>query len=71
MAIKTFNIDAEVYKKFREYCKEHGISMSKQVELFMKSQLAKSSEERKGHLEKLEKSRSTRHITIDELGDSL
>lgn len=36
MAIKTFNINEEVYKKFSKFCKEKGISMSKQIENFMR-----------------------------------
>ena len=39
MALKTFNIDEETYRKFSEFCREYGISMSKQVEIFIKSQL--------------------------------
>ncbi len=36
MALKTFNVDKATYKKFSEFCKEQGISMSKQIELFMR-----------------------------------
>lgn len=39
MALKTFNIDEEVYKKFAEYCKKEGISMSKKVENFIKQEM--------------------------------
>lgn len=41
MVIKTFNIDSEVYKQFSEHCKKHGVSMSKRVENFIKSELSK------------------------------
>ncbi len=41
MAIKTFNVDEEVYKQFSEYCKKQGISMSKRVEHFLKEEIAK------------------------------
>ena len=41
MAIKTFNIDAEIYGQFSAYCKKHGISMSKRVEHFIREELAK------------------------------
>ena len=27
--LKTFNLDAEIYKQFSEHCKNQGISMSK------------------------------------------
>ena len=33
MVLKTFNVQEVVYGKFSHFCKEHGISMSKQVEL--------------------------------------
>jgi hypothetical protein len=39
MVLKTFNLEEETYKKFSKYCKEKGISMSKQVDLFIKAQL--------------------------------
>ena len=39
MVLKTFNLDDETYRKFSEYCRENGISMSKQVDLFIKAQL--------------------------------
>jgi hypothetical protein len=39
MALKTFNIDAEVYKDFSEYCKKEGISMSKKLENFIRGEL--------------------------------
>ena len=41
MALKTFNLDEETYKEFSKHCKENGISMSKKVEGFLKSELAK------------------------------
>ena len=54
MAIKTFNIDEKVYKKFSEFCKNKGISMSKQVETFIRAQMSEKSEEREGHLKNLD-----------------
>jgi hypothetical protein len=37
MALKTFNVDPDVYKRFSGFCKGNGINMSKQVTLFMAS----------------------------------
>jgi antitoxin component of RelBE/YafQ-DinJ toxin-antitoxin module len=54
MALKTFNIDEKVYKKFSEFCKENGISMSKQIEIFIKAQMSEKQEEREEHLKKLD-----------------
>lgn len=39
MALKTFNLDEEVYKEFSKHCKEKGISMSKKVENFIREEL--------------------------------
>lgn len=54
MVIKTFNVSEDTYKKFAEYCKGLGISMSKQVDMFMKSQIADDPKVRKSYLEKLD-----------------
>ena len=54
MALKTFNIDEKVNKKFSEFCKENGISMSKQIEIFIKAQMSEKQEEREEHLKKLD-----------------
>ena len=39
MALKTFNLDAEVYKQFSAYCKKYGISMSKKIENYIRQEL--------------------------------
>jgi len=39
--LKTFNIDEEIYNQFSKHCKEHGISMSKKVENFIKQEVEK------------------------------
>ena len=39
MALKTFNIDAEIHKKYSGHCKTKGMSMSKQIENFIKAEL--------------------------------
>lgn len=41
MALKTFNLNEETYKKFSEHCKKEGISMSKRIENFLKQELEK------------------------------
>lgn len=41
MALKTFNLDAEVYEIFSKHCKENGISMSRKIENFIKEEIAK------------------------------
>ena len=39
MALKTFNVDEEIYKEFSKHCKENGISMSKKVEKFIQEEM--------------------------------
>jgi hypothetical protein len=41
MALKTFNLNEEIYKQFSKHCKKEGISMSKKVENFIRSELQK------------------------------
>lgn len=57
MVLKTFNVDEDVYEIFSDFCKERGISMSKQIVMFMKSFIAKEPEAKKEYLEKLNKIR--------------
>ena len=41
MALKTFNIDEKVYAEFSKHSKRNGISMSRQVENFLKQEIEK------------------------------
>ena len=41
MALKTFNLNAEIYKEFSRYCKKEGISMSKKLENFIREEVSK------------------------------
>ena len=62
MVLKTFNVQAEVYDKFSSFCKEHGISMSKQVEFFMESVVEEEPEAKKEYLRKLDRIRKGKFI---------
>ena len=66
MAIKTFNVDGGIYKKFLEFCRVNGISMSKQIEIFMKSRVEDTKELREEYLQKLEEIRRGKFITVDD-----
>lgn len=66
MALKTFNLNEEVYKKFSEFCKENGISMSKQVEIFIEAQLEERPEVREEYLMKLEAIRKGKFVKVDD-----
>ena len=57
MTIKTFNVDESVYEKFLQFCKDNGISMSKQIEIFMRSRVEDKEEVKEEYLQKLEEIR--------------
>jgi len=65
MVLKTFNLNEEVYKKFSDYCKEGGISMSKQVNIFIESQIEEEPKVREEQLRKLEAIRKGRFIKVE------
>ncbi|RLE44846.1 hypothetical protein DRJ16_01255 [Candidatus Woesearchaeota archaeon] len=69
MVLKTFNVNEEVYNKFSRFCKEHGISMSKQIELFMESMVEEEPEAKKEYLEKLERIRKGKFLRIKSLAE--
>ena len=64
MVMKTFSVQEEVYSKFSQFCKEHGINMSKQVELFMESMIEQEPEAKREYLEKLNRIRKGRFVKI-------
>lgn len=69
MTLKTFNVEEKTYKKFSSFCKAHGISMSKQVELFMESVMEEEPEAKKEYLEKLDRIRKGRFIRVKNLAE--
>jgi len=69
MVIKTFNLEEDVYKKFSDFCKENGLSMSKQINIFIKSQIETQPKVRDKYLQKLEAIRKGRFIKIGSIDD--
>ena len=69
MVIKTFNLEEDVYKKFADFCKEHGFSMSKQINIFIKAQIETTPKVREEYLKKLEAVRKGRFIKIGSIED--
>ncbi len=69
MVLKTFNVQEDVYHKFSSFCKGHGVSMSKQVELFMESMLEEEPEAKREYLEKLERIRNGKFIRVKRFAD--
>jgi antitoxin component of RelBE/YafQ-DinJ toxin-antitoxin module len=65
MVLKTFNVEDVVYKKFSDFCKGHGVSMSKQIELFMESMIEEEPESKQEYLQKLERIRKGKFIRVD------
>lgn len=65
MVLKTFNLDEDVYKQFSEFCKENGISMSKQVNIFIESQMEEEPKVREEYLKKLEAIRKGKFIRVN------
>ncbi len=69
MVLKTFNLDNETYDKFSEFCKENGLSMSKQIDIFIKAQIEENPKVREEYLKKLELIRKGRFIKIGNFED--
>lgn len=69
MALKTFNVQEEVYNKFSSFCKGHGVSMSKQIEMFMESMVEEEPEAKKEYLEKIERIRKGKFIRVKSIAD--
>ncbi len=69
MVIKTFNLEEDVYKKFADFCKEHGFSMSKQINLFIKAQIETELKVREKYLQKLDAIRKERFIKVGNIED--
>lgn len=69
MVLKTFNVDEKVYAKFSGYCKSHGISMSKLVNMFMQSQIEEEPAVKKEYLKKLDEIRNGKFIQIDSFSE--
>jgi len=65
MVLKTFNLEEDTYKKFAEFCKAHGISMSKQINIFINSQIAEEPKVRKEYLRKLMKISKGDFVKVD------
>ena len=69
MVIKTFNLEEDVYNKFADFCKEHGLSMSKQINFFIKAQIELKPKVREKYLQKLDAIRKGRFIKIGSIED--
>ena len=64
MVIKTFNLDEDIYKQFSDFCKSRGLSMSNQVNIFIKSQIETQPKVREEYLERLDSISKGRFIKV-------
>ena len=64
MVIRTFNLEEDVYRKFADFCKENGLSMSKQINIFIKAQIEVEPKVREEYLQKLDNIRKGRFIKV-------
>ncbi len=68
MVLKTFNVEEKTHKKFSKLCKENGISMSKQIDFFMKS-IVEEPEVRAEYIEKINRIRQEKSLPIGGITD--
>ena len=64
MVLKTFSVQEAVYDRFSRFCKEHGMSMSKQVEFFMEYMVEEEPEAKEEYLKKLSRIRKGKFISV-------
>ena len=67
MVLKTFNVEDETYRKFSDFCKGNGISMSKQIDFFMKSVVEEEPKAKEEYIEKLNSIRKQQSLHIGSL----
>jgi len=64
MVLKTFNVEENPYEKYAQFCKENGISMSNQINTFIKAQIETEPKIREEYLKKLDAIRKGNFIKI-------
>ncbi len=69
MVLKTFNLEENVYRKFSEFCRANGISMSKQINIFINAQVAEEPKVREEYLRKLDLIRKGRFVKVGNIED--
>ena len=69
MVLKTFNVEESTYEKYAQFCKENGISMSNQINTFIKAQVETEPKVREAYLKKLDAIRKGKFIKIGNYND--
>jgi hypothetical protein len=67
MVLKTFNVEDRTYKQFSDFCKGQGLSMSKQVEFFMRSVIEEEPTAKEEYIKKLDRIRKQKSMRIGNL----
>ncbi|MFH1788488.1 MAG: hypothetical protein ABH834_03820 [Candidatus Altiarchaeota archaeon] len=74
MVVRSFNVSEDIYGRFLEFCKARGVSMSKQIEMFMRAQVSDELEIKKEYLDRLAQIRKGKYLnfkSLDELRDHI
>ena len=69
MVLKTFNLEEQTYKKFSDFCRQNGISMSKQIDIFIKAQIEEKPKVRAEYLQRLDSIRKGKFIKVGSIND--
>ncbi len=69
MVLKTFNLEEDTYKQFSDFCKQNGMSMSKQVNIFIKAQIEEKPKVRAEYLQRLDAIRKGKFIRVGNIED--
>ncbi len=69
MVLKTFNVDEETYNEFSAMCKSHGMSMSKQIQMFMESIVSQEPKAKQEYLEKLNEIRKGKFVSVNDFSE--
>jgi len=69
MVVRSFNVAEDVYGRFMAFCRARGVSMSKQIEMFMQAQISDEPEVKQEYLEKLEQIRKGKYLKFSSLDE--
>jgi antitoxin component of RelBE/YafQ-DinJ toxin-antitoxin module len=65
MVLKTFNIDATTHAQFAAFCRAHGMSMSKQIQMFMQSVISDEPNVKEAYQKKLERIKKGKFFRVE------
>ncbi len=68
MVVKSFNVSEDIYRQFSAFCRQRGLSMSKQVQFFMESVLDREPKANKKFLKRLDRIEAGKFIAVEDFG---